>query len=103
MNEPTRRHGKPLLLAWLLAAPMPVIGVVVVHLMSTAALQRATADFVARNPDLHACGLMALPYLVFGIGGGALVGVFAGAMVAGLVEVAFWLRRRRSQVTSRVE
>ncbi len=71
-------------LAWLIAAPMPIIGMVV-------GLHYAMEALGRQGPEV--CGLGVLPYLFAGLVGGSLGGAIVGAVVA---EFVGWLRRRRS-------
>lgn len=71
-------------LAWLVAAPMPLVGMVVGMHYSMEACQRV--------PEIR--GLGVLPYLFAGLVGGSLAGAIVGAVVG---EFLGWLRRRRNR------
>jgi hypothetical protein len=71
-------------LAWLVAAPMPLVGMVVGLHYSMEACRRV--------PEI--CGLGVLTYLFAGLVGGSLAGAIVGAVVA---EFLAWLRRRRNR------
>ena len=72
-------------LAWLVAAPMPLVGMVVGMHYSMEACRRQVPEI---------CGLGVLPYLFAGLVGGTLAGAIVGAVVG---EVLAWLRRRRNR------
>jgi hypothetical protein len=87
----THREGRQAWLAWLCAAPMPLIGVATGLYLSMAAFDRETEAQFARSPDETVCGNGAIPFLFFGLIGGGVGGIIAGVAIAGLVT---WLVRR---------
>jgi hypothetical protein len=72
-------------IAWLCAAPMPVIGVAVGLYLCRISFDRYVAAVQAEFPGADLCGNPIIGCIIFGLLGGSLGGIVAGAAIAKLV------------------
>lgn len=79
-------------IAWLCAAPMPVIGIAVGLSLCKLSSVRYVATVQAEHPGADVCGLPIVGCLILGLLGGSLGGILVGAGIAALVTR--FVRRR---------
>lgn len=87
--------GKQPWIAWVCAAPMPILGVVVGLYLCEASWDRHVASVQAEFPGEGVCGNPAILCISFGLIGGTLGGIVAGAAIAELVT---WFVRKRGRL-----
>jgi hypothetical protein len=78
--------------AWLCAAPMPVVGMMIGLYLANASIARHVATVRAESPEAFICGLPFIPVLFAGLIGGSLGGIVAGGILG---ESVTWFTRKR--------